>query len=79
MIPRLGDGNFSTMISGLVFSIFFRLENDSPSRGRKRCVVDSSVCSLILRLENDSPSRGRKLLAHLNTASSLGCCLKFRK
>ena len=37
----------------------FRLENDSPSRGRKlRTTVATQ--SVTFSLENDSPSRGRK-------------------
>ena len=33
MIPRLGDGNFC--LEGIKDSLIRRLENDSPSRGRK--------------------------------------------
>ena len=58
MIPRLGDGN----IYGLFDAVkVFRLENDSPSRGRKHGLVDALVVYQLDRLENDSPSRGRKL------------------
>ena len=41
---------------------YYCLENDSPSRGRKRCVDGETfkVCANGLGLENDSPSRGRK-------------------
>ena len=38
----------------------FCLENDSPSRGRKRSCKSPFQCRLTFRLENDSPSRGRK-------------------
>ena len=58
MIPRLGGGNW---LQHKRFSSLYRLENDSPSRGRKPCNI--FIRSLILfqcRLENDSPSRGRK-------------------
>ena len=33
MIPRLGDGNLAA--SKMIIGIHPRLENDSPSRGRK--------------------------------------------
>ena len=57
MVPRLGDGNFKS----LQIRVFNpRLENDSPSRGRKHFVLDSSIIVVGKRLENDSPSRGRK-------------------
>ena len=39
-----------------------RLENDSPSRGRKQFLTVVIPVTEIIRLENDSPSRGRKLL-----------------
>ena len=57
MIPRLGDGNKkSSGISSLTKVL--RLENDSPSRGRKLKSADEDTLSTCL--ENDSPSRGRK-------------------
>ena len=34
MIPRLGDGNASPPLGDVV--VLLSLENDSPSRGRKR-------------------------------------------
>ena len=37
-----------------------RLENDSPSRGRKLCIILLIQFNKCSRLENDSPSRGRK-------------------
>ena len=41
--------------------MMFRLENDSPSRGRKLYyLILKSVDDTTIRLENDSPSRGRK-------------------
>ena len=56
MIPRLGDGNFFGL--GLLNE---SLENDSPSRGRKRTLPLNPVkTSMKHSLENDSPSRGRK-------------------
>ena len=56
MIPRLGDGNHIEV----EYSIFSTsLENDSPSRGRKRGHPRISP-RYSWRLENDSPSRGRK-------------------
>ena len=58
MIPRLGDGNINSLISSTDIST--RLENDSPSRGRKPKYSRSGEM-LDNRLENDSPSRGRKL------------------
>ena len=60
MIPRLGDGNtkkheeWNTIICKC-------LENDSPSRGRKRNSTNA-LRSINDGLENDSPSRGRKPL-----------------
>ena len=58
MIPRLGDGNLLIM-SIEQLSIPVSLENDSPSRGRKRkkCWIRRRMET---SLENDSPSRGRK-------------------
>ena len=55
MIPRLGDGNYAP---ALVIDFDNRLENDSPSRGRKPIKLFSM--KYFLGLENDSPSRGRK-------------------
>ena len=40
--------------------MFNRLENDSPSRGRKLVVVAFLMLKIFISLENDSPSRGRK-------------------
>ena len=57
MIPRLGDGNREIDQSGVQSR---SLENDSPSRERKRIVRAPDNRSLIESLENDSPSRGRK-------------------
>ena len=37
MIPRLGDGNVDTHGNPAMYAE--RLENDSPSRGRKQCYV----------------------------------------
>ena len=48
-----------------------RLENDSPSRGRKRFLKElHRVLLSPRRLENDSPSRGRKLWNILTTHHS---------
>ena len=60
MIPRLGDGNIHD-IQCNANSFSHRLENDSPSRGRKRYTQDGADGTTIKCLENDSPSRGRKL------------------
>ena len=57
MIPRLGDGNLAGMRTS---SVMVRLENDSPSRGRKPYQWKRRTGTQ-LSLENDSPSRGRKL------------------
>ena len=57
MIPRLGDGN--RLKIGCVIRTSYRLENDSPSRGRKRRWFKSEPQEGD-GLENDSPSRGRK-------------------
>ena len=58
MIPRLGDGNSTWCIKN--HQHISRLENDSPSRGRKLALQSANVVNA-LSLENDSPSRGRKL------------------
>ena len=58
MIPRLGDGNPEPPHS-LSF-LLLRLENDSPSRGRKLTSSSVVLDHLTMSLENDSPSRGRK-------------------
>ena len=71
MIPRLGDGNNAAACYQM---IDLSLENDSPSRGRKRCkCVDNNFTS---SLENDSPSRGRKLL---QVSSITATRIMFRK
>ena len=57
MIPRLGDGNWARCVLGEFDS--HSLENDSPSRGRKRAPSIEDIP--VVGLENDSPSRGRKL------------------
>ena len=58
MIPRLGDGNFAPFLR---YYVFLRcLENDSPSRGRKRNTTFVTTKPQTVGLENDSPSRGRK-------------------
>ena len=59
MIPRLGDGNYVQVT--LYTGFLLRLENDSPSRGRKQSIIIKRFLNLPNRLENDSPSRGRKL------------------
>ena len=60
MIPRLGDGNIHD-IQCNANSFSHRLENDSPSRGRKQVIDDTQNDTTAVGLENDSPSRGRKL------------------
>ena len=64
MIPRLGDGNDTLRYESS--ENFSRLENDSPSRGRKQAIFVIQITSIfnINRLENDSPSRGRKHCEH---------------
>ena len=57
MIPRLGDGNH-TQYDNYDYDVNHSLENDSPSRGRKRKAAENG--KRVLGLENDSPSRGRK-------------------
>ena len=57
MIPRLGDGNLHPPDDDRIYH--HRLENDSPSRGRKPWKHKVGKDGL-LSLENDSPSRGRK-------------------
>ena len=61
MIPRLGDGD-SSLGPGFSGKFLTRLENDSPSRGRKLIPYKFLIISPSPRLENDSPSRGRKLM-----------------
>ena len=61
MIPRLGDGN-SVFSLTLPLGSSGCLENDSPSRGRKRALHYHAISSDTESLENDSPSRGRKPL-----------------
>ena len=58
MIPRLGDGNLKILTQKLKH--IMGLENDSPSRGRKRQYFLGIRYSAYSCLENDSPSRGRK-------------------
>ena len=41
MIPRLGDGNYVQVT--LYTGFLLRLENDSPSRGRKLCQSNSNL------------------------------------
>ena len=60
MIPRLGDGNFLSTHFSKSSLYFVSLENDSPSRGRKRDRITLSIIVVYISLENDSPSRGRK-------------------
>ncbi len=50
--------------------LFICLENDSPSRGRKR-EHEITIIRSTERLENDSPSRGRKRNS-LNTSEKIG-------
>ena len=57
MIPRLGDGN-AVAVTPLA-PLSPRLENDSPSRGRKHWRF-AEYDLVPAGLENDSPSRGRK-------------------
>ena len=59
MIPRLGDGNCRGRVSR-PHKVQERLENDSPSRGRKHKPVFGNIGRDDSSLENDSPSRGRK-------------------
>ena len=73
MIPRLGDGNHRYLWQLPVFRS--RLENDSPSRGRKLCLLQT-LANPLSRLENDSPSRGRKPLTEIVFSTSV---CQFRK
>ena len=58
MIPRLGDGNMRQRARD---EGALRLENDSPSRGRKQYLLSwNPFEERFISLENDSPSRGRK-------------------
>ena len=60
MIPRLGDGNKDDVVFTNMDTD--GLENDSPSRGRKRELQQLlSWDTPPSCLENNSPSRGRKL------------------
>ena len=72
MIPRLGDGNPNKCCVVRYLLNIKSLENDSPSRGRKR-LLKQLLLSLNNCLENDSPSRGRKPeinSLHLETPTS---------
>ena len=61
MIPRLGDGN---RMQNVLLVVLFRLEIDSPSRGRKLAEM-KAMKEKELSLEIDSPSRGRKHQANV--------------
>ena len=68
MIPRLGDGNDEYAIC--LCHNANRLENDSPSRGRKPdCTANYYIFGD--SLENDSTSRGRKLYLAISLYTSL--------